>query len=98
MAPARRPLVLAYHGVDDVPLRRDPHGLFVRPGDLRQHIAKLHGWGYRLATFGELAEHVERGDADGWAALTFDDGTVDNLETLAPLLAAEGVPATVFVV
>jgi peptidoglycan/xylan/chitin deacetylase (PgdA/CDA1 family) len=98
MAPARRPLVLAYHGVDDVPLRRDPNGLFVRPVDLRRQIAKLHDWRYRFATFGGLAERVARGDADGWVALTFDDGTVDNLETLAPLLEAEGLPATVFVV
>ena len=90
--------MLAYHGVDDVPLRRDPHGLFVRPRDLRQQIAKLHEWGFRLTTFGELAERVEHGEADGLAALTFDDGTVDNLETLAPLLEAERVPATVFVV
>ena len=26
------PLALAFHGVSDVPLRRDPHGLFVSPG------------------------------------------------------------------
>ena len=98
MPSARRPLVLAYHGVADVPVRRDPNGLFVRPRDLQRHIAKLRAWGYRLAPFGELAGRVERGEAAGWASLTFDDGLVDNLETLAPLLEAEDVPATVFVV
>jgi peptidoglycan/xylan/chitin deacetylase (PgdA/CDA1 family) len=92
------PLALAYHGVADVPLRRDPHGLFVRPEDLRRHITKLRGWGYRLVSFGELAERASQADAAGLASLTFDDGFSDNLETLAPLLRDEGATATVFVV
>jgi peptidoglycan/xylan/chitin deacetylase (PgdA/CDA1 family) len=92
------PLALAYHGVADVPLRQDPHGLFVRPEDLRRQIAKLRQWGYRLVSFGELAERAGRSDAEGLAALTFDDGFSDNLETLAPLLHEEGATATVFVV
>lgn len=92
------PLALAYHGVADVPLRQDPHGLFVRPQDLRRQIAKLRSWGYRLVSFGELARLASASEAAGNAALTFDDGLVDNAETLAPLLAEEGAPATVFVV
>lgn len=92
------PLALAYHGVADVPLRQDPHGLFVRPQDLRRQIAKLRSWGYRLVSFGELARLASASEAAGNAALTFDDGLVDNTETLAPLLAEEGAPATVFVV
>jgi peptidoglycan/xylan/chitin deacetylase (PgdA/CDA1 family) len=92
------PLALAYHGVADVPLRRDQHGLFVRPQDLRRQIAKLRSWGYRLVSFGELARLASAAEAAGHAALTFDDGLVDNAETLAPLLTEEGVPATVFVV
>jgi peptidoglycan/xylan/chitin deacetylase (PgdA/CDA1 family) len=92
------PLALAYHGVADVPLRQDPHGLFVRPQDLRRQIAKLLSWGYRLVSFGELARLAAASEAAGHAALTFDDGLVDNAETLAPLLEEEGVPATVFVV
>jgi peptidoglycan/xylan/chitin deacetylase (PgdA/CDA1 family) len=92
------PLALAYHGVADVPLRQDPHGLFVRAEDLLRQIAKLRSWGYRLVSFGELARLASASEAGGHAALTFDDGLVDNLETLAPLLQEEGVPATVFVV
>ena len=92
------PLALAYHGVRDVPLREDPSGLFVRAEDLRRQIAKLRGWGYRLTTFGELAELVAAGDAEGHAALTFDDGFVDNFETLLPLLKDVEAPVTVFVV
>jgi peptidoglycan/xylan/chitin deacetylase (PgdA/CDA1 family) len=88
------PLALAYHGVDDVPLRRDPDHLFVRPQDLRRQIEKLRGWGYELVTFGELAAEVR----PGRAALTFDDGLVDNLTALVPILQELGARATVFVV
>jgi peptidoglycan/xylan/chitin deacetylase (PgdA/CDA1 family) len=92
------PLILAFHGVSDVPLRRDREGLFVGPEELRRHLRRLRDWGYRLETFGELAGLAERGRAQGHAALTFDDGLVDNLETLVPLLREEQSPATVFVV
>jgi peptidoglycan/xylan/chitin deacetylase (PgdA/CDA1 family) len=91
------PLALAYHGVADVPRRRDPHGLFVAPHALRRHIERLRAWGYELVTFGALAARAAAGDARGQAALTFDDGLADNLDALAPL-AAEGVAATIFVV
>jgi peptidoglycan/xylan/chitin deacetylase (PgdA/CDA1 family) len=91
-------LVLAYHGVDDVPLRIDPHGLFVAPRDLQRQIRKLKSWGYRLVSFGDLAAGIGAGQGAGLAALTFDDGLADNLHSLMPLLRAERVPATVFVV
>ena len=97
-SPSLPPLALAYHGVADVPLRRDPMGLFVRPSDLRRQIARLRSWGYRFVSFGQLARAAEHRVANGAVALTFDDGLVDNLDTLAPLLAGEDVPATVFVV
>jgi peptidoglycan/xylan/chitin deacetylase (PgdA/CDA1 family) len=98
MARGLPPLALAYHGVQDVPLKRDPDHLFVRPRDLRRHVERLREWGYELVTFGDLADAVARGDGSGHAALTFDDGLVDNLEVLAPLLRELGAPATVFVV
>jgi peptidoglycan/xylan/chitin deacetylase (PgdA/CDA1 family) len=92
------PLALAYHGVDDVPLRNDPDHLFVRPDDLRRQIEKLREWDYELVTFGGLARGVQENGGAGLAALTFDDGLVDNLETLAPLLGELGATGTVFVV
>jgi peptidoglycan/xylan/chitin deacetylase (PgdA/CDA1 family) len=91
-------LALAFHGVSDVSLRRDPQGLFVSPDELRRHVARVRSWGYRLVGFAELAALAGQGRADGHAALTFDDGFADNLETLVPLLRADDVPATVFVV
>jgi peptidoglycan/xylan/chitin deacetylase (PgdA/CDA1 family) len=92
------PLALAYHGVAEVAMRDDPHGLFTDPRALRRHIARLRAWGYRLVTFGDLATAVEAGRAAGLAALTFDDGLADNLHGLVPVLHDEGVPATVFVI
>jgi peptidoglycan/xylan/chitin deacetylase (PgdA/CDA1 family) len=92
------PLALVYHGVAEVSLGRDPDRLFVRAEDFRRQVARLQDWGYRLVSFGDLAREVERSGGAGHAALTFDDGLVDNLETLAPLLAELGAPATVFVV
>jgi peptidoglycan/xylan/chitin deacetylase (PgdA/CDA1 family) len=98
VAHALPPLALAYHGIAEVPLRSDPHGLFVAPDDFRQQLERLRAWGYEFVRFGELAERVGLGRGQGCAALTFDDGLVDNLETLAPLLREASAPATVFVV
>jgi peptidoglycan/xylan/chitin deacetylase (PgdA/CDA1 family) len=95
---ARPPLALAYHGVARVPWRADRHRLFVRPQQVVRDLERLRSWGYELVTFGDLATAVRHGAGEGKAALTFDDGLRDNLEHLAPLLAAHRAPATVFVV
>jgi peptidoglycan/xylan/chitin deacetylase (PgdA/CDA1 family) len=92
-----RPLALAYHGVDAVPVREDPHGLFVSPRRLARHVAWLRARGYELVTFGRLVERAAAGSGEGLAALTFDDGFTDNDTVLRPLLASLGAPATVFV-
>lgn len=92
------PFALAYHGVADVPLARDPHNLSVRPRDLERQIATLREWGYELVRFGALAERATAGQGAGLAALTFDDGFADNLHTLVPILERAGATATVFVV
>lgn len=91
------PLILAYHGVSSVPAHLDPDGLFIAPRQLERQIRRLRAWGYAFTTFGEMAERIAAGRAAGQVALTFDDGLVDNLERLVPLLRAEDVPATVFV-
>jgi peptidoglycan/xylan/chitin deacetylase (PgdA/CDA1 family) len=91
------PLALAYHGVAEVPLRRDPHALFVPPRALLRHLSILRGWGYRLVAFRELAALASEGRAAGHASITFDDGLADNLHALRPLLETAAAPATVFV-
>jgi peptidoglycan/xylan/chitin deacetylase (PgdA/CDA1 family) len=92
------PLALAYHGVADVPIAKDPYGLFVRPTDLRRQLERLRSWGYAFVTFGELARRLRRGEGERCVALTFDDGFADNGETLLPLLLESAATATVFVV
>lgn len=91
------PLALAYHGVARVRIRDDPSLLFVPPEQIARHIRKLRSWGYELVPFSEFARCVCAGSAAGRAALTFDDGLIDNLESLPPLLESEDASATVFV-
>jgi peptidoglycan/xylan/chitin deacetylase (PgdA/CDA1 family) len=92
------PLALAYHGVARVPPAHDPYALFAAPDELRRQIRRLKAWGYRLVTFGELADAARRDAAGGLAALTFDDGLSDNLYELVPILDEAGARATVFAV
>ncbi|WP_421118425.1 polysaccharide deacetylase family protein [Aquihabitans daechungensis] len=94
-------LALAYHGVSLVPFDQDRYRLFTAPAALDRQIRLLQRWGYELATFGDWAERVGRLGPKGAgrvATLTFDDGFADNRSELLPVLAARGVPATVFVV
>lgn len=97
MARTRPPLILAYHGVSDVPAHRDPEGLFIAPRQLRWQIRRLRRWGYEFLTFGALAERLRAGAAASCVALTFDDGLADNLEQLVPILRDEDARATTFV-
>jgi peptidoglycan/xylan/chitin deacetylase (PgdA/CDA1 family) len=92
------PLALAYHGVTRVRSGRAGKRHFVDPSTLRRNIGCLRRWGYEFVTFGELAHRAAAGRAEGSVALTFDDGFVDNLHTLVPLLYDEKAVATVFVV
>jgi peptidoglycan/xylan/chitin deacetylase (PgdA/CDA1 family) len=70
----------------------------VDPQRFRMQVRALRRRGYRFVRLSELAEHLEGGDLpDRTCALTFDDGTLDNLQVVAPLLAEFDVPATFFV-
>ncbi|HEV2922758.1 MAG TPA: polysaccharide deacetylase family protein [Solirubrobacteraceae bacterium] len=68
------------------------------PERFRRQVLTLERRGYRFVTLSEFTEHLDvDAPPDGLCALTFDDGTVDNLELLAPILSALRMPATVFV-
>lgn len=90
-----RGLVLLYHRVAGP--RRDPQALDVSCERFEEQIALLR----RLVTPLPLDEFEARrrsGTLPARAlAVTFDDGYADNLLAAAPILAAHGVPATVFV-
>src|ERR1700680_612252 len=94
----RPPLVLAYHGLGHCPRELDPHNLMVDPARFRGQIGALRRRGYRFIPLLEFVGGVEGGrPPDRTCVLTFDDGTADNLEVIAPLLAELEVPATFFV-
>lgn len=94
----RPPLVLAYHGLGRYPRRLDPHHLMVDPVRFRRQVYALRRRGYRFLTLAELGASLDGdGPLDGTCALTFDDGTLDNLEVVVPLLEELVVPASFFV-
>lgn len=93
-ASLRRPAVLTYHGVQAVPAGGDPARLLVSPDRLRAHIGLLRRMGYRFTTASEL---VGRAALPGEAVLTFDDGFLNWLTELLPVLEQERVPATLYV-
>jgi peptidoglycan/xylan/chitin deacetylase (PgdA/CDA1 family) len=85
-----RVLVLCYHAVSPT----WPAPLSVTPGALRRQLELLlaHGWTATTFTDAVMAPPAAR-----TLALTFDDGFDSVRRYAAPLLAAMGVPATVFV-
>ena len=84
--------MLVYHAVAEVDPRDDPHRLATSPRHLRSHLRLLRRLGYRFATAGDLAV-----PARGLAALTFDDGWRDALETVVPALHEAGARASFYV-
>ncbi len=70
----------------------------VDPARFRRQVLTLRRRGYRFVSLSELARNLTEGRAPRGrtCAVTFDDGTLDNLELLAPLLAELRIPVTVF--
>lgn len=88
-------IVLLYHRIADEPL--DPQRLCVSPRHFAEHLAVLKE-AFDLVHVEEMAERIKHDKTlERTAAVTFDDGYVDNLDVAKPLLAAQGIPATVFV-
>jgi peptidoglycan/xylan/chitin deacetylase (PgdA/CDA1 family) len=95
---ARPPLVLAYHGIAEIPSRHDPARLFVTPRRFRAHVRWLIRRGYRFLSMSALAPLLSGGAPPrGICALTFDDGSEDNATVLAPILRDLDIPATLYV-
>jgi peptidoglycan/xylan/chitin deacetylase (PgdA/CDA1 family) len=90
------PVVLAYHGISAA-ARDDGSLLLIDPDHLRSHVTMLQKRGYDFRTAGELVADAELGPPVRTAVLTFDDGWLDGLTTVAPLLEELGVRATFYV-
>jgi len=88
-------VVLLYHRVAD--LERDPQLLAVGRANFESQVRMLAG-SYRMLSLTELLAALQRRTVpDRAVVVTFDDGYADNLTAAEPVLAAHGVPATVFV-
>lgn len=86
-------MVLLYHRVADVDEADDPGGMVVPPELFRQHMTALRDWFDLVPAQDVLTAH------DGpTAAVTLDDGYLDNLDQAAPVLREMGIPATFFIV
>ncbi|MCC6469352.1 MAG: polysaccharide deacetylase family protein [Alphaproteobacteria bacterium] len=73
-------------------------GLAIGADTLDRFIDTLQGEGYELITVSQALERLRAGGtARRFAALTFDDGYLDNHQVLLPLLARRGARATVYV-
>jgi len=87
--------VLIYHRVAD--LERDPQLLSVSPehfDDQMRMLARDHA----VISLVELLDALRHKRTPNRAVVvTFDDGYADNLISAEPILAAHGIPATVFV-
>ncbi|MGH9463599.1 MAG: polysaccharide deacetylase family protein, partial [Vicinamibacteria bacterium] len=89
-------IILAYHGV--TPGLRDPHGLFIEPEIFSKQMAHLRKH-YRPMGLVELVATAETGKLPPRAvAVTFDDGYLDALTAVSPILVKHKIPATFFVI
>ena len=91
-------IVLRYHRVADHAV--DRHGLCVGVDDFRAQMNYLRDAGYRVTSLDHLAHagaREEEEDSMPAVALTFDDGYLDSLTTVAPILAECGFPGTFFI-
>jgi len=90
-----RPVILMYHRVARP--AHDPWGLSVSPERFAAQMAWLAAR-RDVLPMADFVERLQQGTLPRRAAaVTFDDGYVDNLRVAKPILAQLGVPATVFI-
>ncbi len=72
-------------------------GLTVSPAFLDRALAEVKRLGYALVSMDEAVESLGRGGSRRFAAITLDDGYLDNLENALPVFEAHRAPFTIFV-
>jgi peptidoglycan/xylan/chitin deacetylase (PgdA/CDA1 family) len=91
-----RPVTIAHHGVNHVAPQDNPMSLVMAPELLESQVRTLKRLGYRFQTAEEVAA-TGAPQAPETAVLTFDDGWLDGVTVVAPLLERLGVRATFYV-
>ncbi|MGH3622739.1 MAG: polysaccharide deacetylase family protein [Sciscionella sp.] len=89
------PPLLMYHSV--TPYDEDPLLVTVHPARFQRQMRWLRRAGLRGVSMGELLDAAREGRARGLVGLTFDDGYVDFVTNVVPVLDRLGFGATVFV-
>jgi peptidoglycan/xylan/chitin deacetylase (PgdA/CDA1 family) len=93
-----RPAILGYHGIGVCSRADDPSLLQISPTLFEAQLRLMLTAGFHFVTVAELAAKLAAGaSADGFAALSFDDGMRNNLTAAAPILARWGIPATIYI-
>lgn len=100
--PDKRLLILMYHRVlpaNHPDLRFVQPGMFVEPDTFRMQLKELKKL-FTIVHLDDWLEKIKNGQAvpSKACAITFDDGWQDNYEYAFPMLQAENVPATIFLV
>jgi peptidoglycan/xylan/chitin deacetylase (PgdA/CDA1 family) len=86
-------LVLAYHTIE-----AGPAPLCIEPSTFEEHLDVIDESPAKPVSLVELADRIRQGLTDPCVALTFDDGFASVVEVAAPMLAARGIPGTIFCV
>src|SRR6185312_7285680 len=92
--------ILMYHNVAEVPDALHPDGrcLYVTPAAFAAQMGLLARLGWRGVSMSEAMPYL-RGEKRGRiAAITFDDGYLDNLENAMPVLRRHGFSPTCYIV
>lgn len=91
------PPVLMYHRVNEPGNESE---ITVRPENFEKQMEFLKLHRYRVVPLETLVEALKRGKGvpSKTVAITFDDGTLDNIRHAFPVLRQMGFPATVFMI
>lgn len=97
-------MILMYHHVcpcaeiprDQLPLEGWKYN--IEPGKFETQLQTMRALGRRFVSLDEYLSELQTGSTSQLVTVTFDDGWVDNLRYAFPILAALGLPSTLFVV